>query len=437
MSNSIRTFSNADGSYQVSIKCSTAEASIFYTINGDNPTKESTEYTSPFSVTAPCVIKAVSYREDIGYSYIVTKELREAKIIGIERNYDDLSSCARLTTSSDPLGLITENITTEPVIATTSQQGSSPFDAYDPWSSMKRVCFSSNVNGKVNAKKYWEGDEGFDTANKDTMVWIPEFWIKLTYDAGTSVLRYYISDMPVSGFMKHPGSGQYVGAFVTSSSDESKSGKSFQVNQSIKTMRTNAKEKGPGWGLIDLAQRSALQWLFIVEFCSFDSQTIFGQTGGESGDTGSTDEIGYHTGRASNDKTVYRYVEDLWNGVYEWTDGFNTVDGHHYVSTDRDNYESDVTEGYTDLGSWSLNGNISKYKYFEDMPWLIGIPEEQGSPSYDQGYLNSSGTCVLSCGGYWDSNSYRGLFCFHASYSSSDASSSRGSRLSYKEPSAA
>ena len=432
MSDSINISQMSAGTYQISMSCKTAEADIYYTTDGSTPDNTSNKYEGPFNLNDTFTIKTVSYREDIGYSNVVMK--KRGFVAGVERSLNDITSVVRITPETDPLGIVTEEITAEPVIATTSQNGFSPFDLYPMFNDIRPRNFIANDDG-VLVPGPWKDEDGFDTAANDTMVWIPEFYIKLTYDTGTQMLRYYISDIPRDGFVLHPGSGQYVGAFVTSNENESKSGKSFQTSRSIVEMRTEAKSKGSGWGIIDLAQRSALQWLYIIEFKSFDSQGIFGKESGASGSTGSTYALGYHTGIYSNNKIVYRYVEDLWNGVYEWTDGFNTVSGHHYVSTDRDNYESDITEGYTDLGSWAMNGTIGKFKYFEDMPWLIGVPETSGD-GYDSATLYSSGTCVLHCGGNWSSSSACGLFYFHASRSSSYTSSSYGSRLSYKEPDA-
>ena len=431
MNDTVTIIQNSTG-YQVSMSTKTAQADIYYTTDGTDPDNTSNKYEGPLNFPLTFNLRAVAYRDDIGYSNIIKRRRRNgATVVGIERSYNNITSCTRLTQMTDPLEYVTEDITDSPVIATTSQQGSSPFNSIAPWNGIKRRNFVSNAPGP------WEGEEGFDTAAYDTMVWIPKFYYKVTYDTETSIIRYYVSDILIDGFLEHPGSGQYVGAFVTSNMNESKSGKSFQTSMSINQMRISAREKGSGWELVDIAQRSALQLLYIIEFNSFDSQGIFGQTAGESGETGSTDGLGYHTGRYSNDKIVYRYVEDLWNGVYEYTDGFNTVLGHHYVSTDRDNYASDITSGYTELGSWAFSGTIGSFKYFENLPWLIGVPDTSGS-GYDSGYLyDTNSNLVLYCGGNWSSPSSSGLFYFYADYSSSGTNSSRGSRLSYKEPSAA
>ena len=48
------------GSVQVSITCSTPGAKIYYTINGDDPTTSSTEYTGAFTLNSSATVKAIS-----------------------------------------------------------------------------------------------------------------------------------------------------------------------------------------------------------------------------------------------------------------------------------------------------------------------------------------------------------------------------------------
>ena len=44
----------------VSITCRTTDATIYYTLNGDNPTTASNQYTTPFILKENAVVKAVS-----------------------------------------------------------------------------------------------------------------------------------------------------------------------------------------------------------------------------------------------------------------------------------------------------------------------------------------------------------------------------------------
>ena len=422
-----------DSTYTITLSCATQGATIHYTIDGTSVSASSPVYNGAISITESVTIQVLAVKDGIQNSNTVSEQCFVARIFGVEWDYGDSSSAlTRLTPSNDPLGVVTETITSEPVIATSSGGGSSPFDAYAPWNGIKRRNFVNNAPGA------WEGESGFSTTTNDTMVWIPEFYVKVVDDSSGQKRRYYLSDKPMDGFVLHPGSGQYVGAYVTSNSKESKSGKSFQVNQSIVTMRTNAKSKGTGWGLIDWAERSAIQFLFVIEFANWNSQVLFNQTSGTQNQTGLTDSLSYHTGY--NGKVRYRWIEDLWNGVYEWTDGLNVVSGKVYVSTDRENYQSDITEGYTLIdGCAGNNYNIQKLKFDENNPWSIGLPEQTGGSEYtkyigDDGYI-LNGTCVLRCGGNWYSDSLRGLFFFRASLTSSNSYSDCGSRLSYKEAS--
>ena len=392
-------------------------------------TENGTYYVRAFPGTDSVFLSSDSYKIEV--SGVVT-----ARIWAVQWNYGSPSpALTRLTPSTDPLGLVTETISTEPVPAIPGESGSSPFDAYNPWSGMKRRNFDAN-----GAPSYWEDESGFSTSSYDTMVWIPEFWIKVVDDPSSSLRTYYLADSTVEGFTLHPGSGQYVGAYPTSNSKESKSGKTRQGSQSIVTMRTNARTKGSGWGLIDIAERNAIEFLYIIEFANWNSQNMIGDGPTSDYATGYTDSMTYHTGKGTNNAIKYRHIEGLWRSQYEWTDGFNTVAGHHYVSTDRDNYQSDVTTGYTEVGSGEFTEYpIKELLYNESVPWLIGMPKPNGDTggSYttyvcDYGYLHGSATYVLGCGGNWVDGTYAGLFYFLASVSSSYTRSSRGSRLSYK-----
>ena len=429
-----------DDTKTITITTVTAGAVIRYTLDGTEPTASNgSVYSAPFVLTLNATVRAKAFKDGYTDSSISELYCKVACIFAVRWDYSvNPPVLTRLTPSTDPLSLVTETILTAPIISTASEAGGSPFDQYAPWNGMKRRNFVLDEESSAYIPGPWEGEEGYSTSANDTMVWIPKFWVKVVEDAIYDQRTYYISDSEYQGFMLHPGSGQYVGAYVTSSNKESKSGKSFTTNQTIVAMRTNAKTKGAGWGLIDIAERSALQYLFIVEFANWNSQGLFGQTSGTQNGTGMSDAILGHTGY--NGKVKYRHVEDLWNGVQEWTDGFNTVNGHHYVSTNRDTYQSDVTTGYTDLGTWACSGYITKLKYFEDMPWLIGIPEADGGSSTtfvpDDAALVASSNFVLHCGGNWGSSESYGLFRFHAGATSSNTHTNYGSRLSYKEPDA-
>lgn len=98
------------------------------------------------------------------------------------------TALTRLTPETDPYGLVTWSVTTEPVPAVGTGSGSSPFDSYAPWSGMKECNLDSS--GKVTA---WKGDSGFARTNTRTMVFIPEFYVAAKRN-GTKQY-FYISDV--------------------------------------------------------------------------------------------------------------------------------------------------------------------------------------------------------------------------------------------------
>ena len=293
-------------------------------------------------------------------------------------------------------------------------------------------------------------ESGFTLTGKDVMVYYPEdCYIKLVISSDGYTYRY-ISDAPMEGFVKAPWAGMYGARYKTSNNNQSRSGATITVSQSIVQMRENAQAKGAGWGLHDFIERCANEWLFIVEYASYNCQAKIGagvSSVSAKVTTGGTDAMTFHTGRPAGTETAvsvqYRYSEDLWGNTYDWCDGINIINGQTWVSTDWQNYQSDVTAGYTAIGT-ALSGNnsgyISELVEDEENAWCCGVPKAfSGS---DTTYITDyayyySGTYVLRVGGGWNSGSDCGLFYFRANGASSYTVSSVGSRLTYREASAA
>ena len=72
------TFSPAAGSYisvqQVSLACATEGATIYYTLDGTEPTTESTEFTEAFTVSSTTTVKAFAVKEGFNNSDVVSAE---------------------------------------------------------------------------------------------------------------------------------------------------------------------------------------------------------------------------------------------------------------------------------------------------------------------------------------------------------------------------
>ena len=74
-------------STEVTITCETEGASIYYTIDGSEPTSQSTAYTAPFSLTESATVKAIAFNEAEDCSPIVSKEFVKTLTVATAAEY--------------------------------------------------------------------------------------------------------------------------------------------------------------------------------------------------------------------------------------------------------------------------------------------------------------------------------------------------------------
>lgn len=361
--------------------------------------------------------------------------LSYANVFGVVWDTSNSSTAlTRLTPSTDPYGFVTKSVSTEPKPAVGTGSGSSPFDVYAPWSGMKEC--NLNASGTVTA---WKGDSSFALTNNYTMVFVPEFYVAAKRN-GTKQY-FYVSDKPTAGFIKHPGSGKYVGKYHCGNSYHmySQSGQSATVNITRDNARNNVKANiGSKFRLYDFATYCAIIFLYIVEFADWNCQSKIGQ--GFTYDnnraaiySGGTDRMTYHTGHASDSGNLsavqYRWIENLWGNVLQWVDGFNANGTTAYYCTDPSKYADDTATGYTKIGTLPASGWV-KDLTVTDNGLLIPKTTDGSETTYIPDYMwSSSGWRVLFVGGYWGSGTSAGLLCFSASNASSHSGSSISARL--------
>ena len=309
--------------------------------------------------------------------------------------------------------------------------GSSDFDSAYPWSDIKRVNWPTN----------------------DVLVKLPKFYYNRWIDETSE--HIIISDVKTSNTEIHPAfyrNGKeldeiYVAAYKTSSGNKSVSGASPTGSQTRSAMRTNAKAKGAGWGLIDIACVSAIEMLMLVEFANNDVQSAIGRGFCEASaslNTGTTDNVPNLTGRPAGTDgkvdVVWRGIEGFWGNVHEWVDGLNWSNNNYYVCNDPSKYADDTSDGYSLLSysgspSWS-ESFITKMGIDSGNNKHVILPVEAGSGSGTTYYADTcssseSGWRVAHRGGYWGIGSKVGLFTLYLADASSVASSARGSRMMY------
>ncbi len=357
-----------------------------------------------------------------------------ANVFGVVWDTSNSSTAlTRLTPETDPYGLVTRSVTTEPVPAVGTGSGSSPFDAYAPWSGMKEC--NLNASGTVTA---WKGDSSFARSNDYTMVFVPEFYVAAKRN-GTKQY-FYVSDKPKTGMTKHPGSGKYVGRYHMNSGGDgySKTGVSPYANITRATSRSKAKSNGAKFHLYDFATYCAIIFLYIVEFADWNCQNkiAYGRVNQSSAVTsGKTDTMVYHTGTAGSRISdgaaacQYRWVENLWGNVQQWVDGFNANGTTAYYCTDPSKYADDTATGYTNIGTLSAPGYIKDLTVTDNgllIPKTTGGSETTYIPDY---MWPSSGWRILVVGGGYSDGANAGLLYFRAQYDSSDSSLSVSARL--------
>ena len=356
--------------------------------------------------------------------------LSYANVFGVCWDTSNSSTAlTRLTPSTDPYGLVTCSVTTEPKPAVGTGSGSSPFDAYAPWNGMKEC--NLNASGTVTA---WKGDSRFSHDCDYTMVFIPAFYVAQKR-SGTKQY-FYVSDKPKTGFTKHPGSGKYIGKYHMGSVRPSTALVSPYVNITRATARSNAKSKGSKFHLYDFATYCAIIFLYIVEFANWNCQTKIGQgfvSRNSSTQSGATDSMTYHTGRASGTdgqtSVQYRWIENLWGNVYQWVDGFNANGTAAYYCTDPSKYADDTATGYTNIGTLPASGWIKDLTVTDNgllIPKTSGGSETTYVPDYA---YSDPDWRVLCVGGDWNEGTYAGLLSFNASTSSSGSYSNGSARL--------
>lgn len=308
-----------------------------------------------------------------------------------------------------------------PVIGKGTTKGSSPFDNCYPWNKMKVVTLDNNV-----------------------LVSIPKFWYKWTKSGSTMKLQ--ISDKKVPNFQVSPmhadrgdGAGErdvaYIGKYKCASDYRSKTGYTPMTGMSIESARAGITALGSGYYQQDYASFWTLRMLFLVEWATWNSQSILQNTVDfESGAviTGETTSMSYHTGLSANGHSVqYRYVEDPWENYLEWLDGLYFSGTNAYVINNPTKFTvgangtkigtRPTTYGY--IKSWAIP-SASGYE------WAL-MPETLSSSeayTYDGYYYGSTGT-VTYIGGARNALPVHGAFFLYTDFNSTTGNGAIGARL--------
>lgn len=347
--------------------------------------------------------KTVSDTVTITSVAVYTLTLGFVTIYGVE--WDGSSTTA--WTRTDAAANFTDPV---PYVAGAARYGS-PFDMIQPWAGMVK----ENRTGGV-------------------MVAIPKFWYKITQSGNG--LKIQIADGEVDGFSVSPahmdrgdGKGErdvvYVGRYhCANSTYKSETGKTPMGSQTRSTFRTQCHNLGSTTWLMGWPMRFTLFLLYLVEFADWNSQVKIGYgCGNGSGvqNMGYTDNMPYHTGTTLSSRTTYglgtqyRYIEGLWDNVWDWIDEcYNASNGLMLILNPANS--NDSSSGVS-VGTPS-NGYPSKFTYKNvSGTFPLFIPSEaSGSASTyscDRWFFAGAGDpCVFAGGKYGHSNDL-GLFAWN------------------------
>jgi hypothetical protein len=288
------------------------------------------------------------------------------------------------------------------------------------------------------------------------LVAIPKFWYKWT-KSGNS-LKLQIADKETDGFHVSPahadrgdGKGErdivYIGRYHCNTNNyKSQSGVKPKANITRSTARTSIHNLGSNIWQSDIQMRMTIWMLYLVEFADWNSQKTIGKGCGNNSATenmGYTDSMPYHTGTtlASRDSyglgTQYRYIEGLWDNVYDWGDGcYYNSKGLNVINTP--NNFSDSANGK--LVGKPTSGYPSDFTIptASGLEWALFPSAANGStttyvPDYWDFY--GSSPCLLH-GGYYYQYQYHGPF--YVGYNRASSSFDFiGCRLQERPPKAA
>ena len=231
----------------------------------------------------------------------------------------------------------------------------------------------------------------------------------------------------------------YVGRYhCGSTAFKSATGQTPKNQTTRSDFRTSIHNLGTDIWQLDFATRFTIWMLYIVEFADWNSQAKIGYGCGDNSAVqamGYTDSMPYHTGTTQSSRTTYglgtqyRYIEGLWDNVYDWIDGcYNSSSGLNIILNPANFSDSSggISVGTPSSGypSAFTVANVSG-----TFPTFIPSAANGSDSTYSCDYwsFNASSPCLYG-GGYYSRSLNHGLFYVSRS-STSYAYASLGSRL--------
>jgi hypothetical protein len=225
--------------------------------------------------------------------------------------------------------------------------------------------------------------------------------------------------------------------------------------------RTIAANNGTGWHQLDFALWSAIQMLYLVEYGTFDSQSVLGDgnTGLASYPISSTAQTDSpHSvagksnalGNASTDATsgassasrdtafmAYRGIENFFGNCNTWCDGINVNEGgagRVHVTNDYTDFADGTTSGYTLISSSFPTASGFIRNILNTGAYFLSSTNSGGSSSTfltDEHIANAFASRVVNVGGAATTGAFAGAFRLRSDPVAGIAGRSLGARLCF------
>ena len=270
-----------------------------------------------------------------------------------------------------------------------------------------------------------------ETIDGDVFVYIPAMYWRIGYDS-----NHYITDIAVAPAAMGVGENQILahsdafyygayGAIVAQDVMYSKSGWVRDYNTTCKDFRAYAKARGAKYRQLDLYHMRILDFLWLIEFATKNSDAVMQGYTSFGGNCGATDTLTVPSGQlSSGGRMRWRYIEDFIGNGQEFFDGAYGLG----ATQDESKYGVEVTDvTYSIYSGYCL----SALKIDEKYPLLIvpgGYISNSNFNTYFCDYLRSTSGSKVYYRGRSNTAESNGLFYWNY-LDASGFSNAIGSRL--------